>query len=352
MQGTGSEEGRHRLFIERLLIIAAFVVIAWVLWYVRSLIVVVTGAVVLAVLLRAIADPIARHTRLSAKLATAIAVLLVAGILGCAGWLFGSTMAEQFAHISSTIPTSWDQLKAQADAIPFGSHLITSLQGGFDLPKLVPQLFNIVGNAATTLIMILFGAIFFAAQPGLYTRGMAKLVPQDRRPLFSQSLQDSGTALRLWLLGQLISMVVVGLLTGFGLWLAGVPSAMALGLIAGLTEGIPYLGPIVGSIPGLLLALLQGPETAMWALIVYVGVQQIEGNTLVPLIHHEFVNLPPALTLFGIVAAGLIFGVVGIIFATPMLVVLFVMVKRLYVREALDTETSLPGETDQEEAKA
>jgi len=126
---------------------------------------------------------------------------------------------------------------------------------------------------------------------------------------------------------------------------------MALGLIAGLTEGIPYLGPIVGSIPGLLLALLQGPETAMWALIVYVAVQQIEGNTLVPLIHHEFVNLPPALTLFWIVAAGLIFGVVGVIFATPMLVVLFVMVKRLYVREALDTDTVLPGETDEDEAK-
>ncbi|KHK91105.1 hypothetical protein LK12_09325 [Novosphingobium malaysiense] len=348
MPNTGREDSKHRLFVERLMIIVVFGVIVAVLWHIRSLIVVVTGAVVLAVLLRAIADPISEHTRLGTRLSTAAAVLIVAGVIGCAGWLFGSTMADQFAHLSSTIPTSWEEIRTLADAVPFGPQMLASMESGVDIPKLLPQIFNMVGNAATTLLLILFGAVFFAAQPSLYTRGVVKLVPPDRRTLVSQSLQDSGRALRLWLLGQLISMIVVGVLTGVGLWIAGVPSAMALGFIAGLTEGIPYLGPIIGSIPGILLALMQGPETALWALLVYVAVQQIEGNTLVPILHREFVSLPPALTLFWIIAAGLIFGIVGIIFATPLLVVLYVMVKRLYVREALDTETSLPGEPEDE----
>src|SRR5690606_38012156 len=94
------------------------------------------------------------------------------------------------------------------------------------------------------------------------------------------------------------------------------------------------------------MALLEGPETLLWALLVYVVVQQIEGNTLTPLVHRKMVNLPPALTLFSIIAAGLIFGVIGLIFATPLLVVIYVLVKRLYVREALGTYTPIPGEDD------
>jgi predicted PurR-regulated permease PerM len=150
--------------------------------------------------------------------------------------------------------------------------------------------------------------------------------------------------LRLWLIGQAISMIVVGLATGIGLWLAGVPSAVALGVIAGLTEAVPYVGPIVGSIPGLLVALTVGPETAFWALVVYVIVQQLEGYALLPIIQRRMVSLPPALTLFWIMAAGLLFGALGVVFAAPILVVIYVLVKRLYVREALGTPTRIPGD--------
>ncbi|GGC05206.1 AI-2E family transporter [Novosphingobium endophyticum] len=344
------ESGRHRLFVERLLIVAVVGLIAAVLWSLRILLVVVVGAVVIAVLLRTVADPISRYTGLGPRLATLGAILLVALIAGCAIWLFGSTVASQFAHLSETIPTSWNELSRRIGQLPFGNQLLAAMKQGLDLPTLVPKIVNLAGNAATTLILIVFGAIFFAAQPRLYTRGLVMLAPPDRRHLVSVSLEDSGRALRLWLLGQLISMIVVGLLTGVGLWLAGVPSAMALGLISGLTEGVPYLGPIVGAIPGLLLALTEGPETALWALVVYVAVQQIEGNTLVPIIHRELVSLPPALTLFWIVAAGFLFGIIGLIFAAPMLVVIYVLVKRLYIREALNTDTPLPGEPADEKS--
>lgn len=336
----------HRTFAERLLIVAAFAVITWMLWELRSLFVIVIGAVVFAVLLRSIANPISRAAGVGPRVSTAIAVMLVLAVLLCAGWLFGSQASSQFAVLTAAMPLSWDALQARAAAIPMGEQLLEAVTQGQDLPARITGLFSLVTNAATTLVLIGFGAVFLAAQPKLYIEGLVLLVPRRGRPQLRQTFEDTGRALRLWLLGQLISMVVVGLLTGVGLWLAGVPSPLALGLIAGLTEGIPYIGPIIGAIPGLLLALTAGPETVTWALLVYLAVQQIEGNTLVPMIQHRMVNLPPALTLFWIVAAGMLFGMLGLIFAAPMLVVLYVMVKRLYVREALGTPTPVPGADD------
>lgn len=340
---TDSGTPRHRLFVERLLIVAAFAVLAWMLWEVRSLLVVIIGAVVFGVLLRSIADPISRFTGLGARATTAIAVLIVIGVLLAAGWLFGSQASAQFALLGQAIPHSWDALRERAAALPMGEQLLDAVTQGRDLPARLTSLFTMITGAATTLVLIAFGAGFLAAQPRLYLDGLVMLVPRGGRERLRQALDDTGRALRLWLLGQLISMVVVGVLTGVGLWLAGVPSPLALGLIAGLTEGIPYIGPIIGSVPGLLLALTAGPQTVFWALLVYLAVQQIEGNTLVPLIQHRMVSLPPALTLFWIVAAGMLFGVLGLIFAAPMLVVLYVMVKRLYIHEALGTPTTIPG---------
>lgn len=347
-----SGPARHRLFVERLLIVAVFVVIAWMLWEVRSLLVIVTGAVVFAVLLRSIADPISRAVGVGPRFATGIAVVLVLAVLLCAGWLFGSQVSSQFALLGEAMPHSWDALRARAAAFPMGEQLLDAVTQGRDLPARLTSLFTLVTGAATTLVLIAFGAVFLAAQPGLYVRGLVVLVPRRGRERLRRALGDTGRALRLWLLGQLISMVVVGVLTGVGLWLAGVPSPLALGLIAGLTEGIPYIGPIIGAIPGLLLALTAAPQTVLWALLVYVAVQQIEGNTLVPMIQHRMVSLPPALTLFWIVAAGMLFGMLGLIFAAPMLVVLYVMVKHLYVRETLGTPTPVPGAEEPEGAGA
>jgi predicted PurR-regulated permease PerM len=139
-------------------------------------------------------------------------------------------------------------------------------------------------------------------------------------------------------------MVFIGLLTGIGLWLLGIPGALALGVIAFILEFVPFVGPILSSIPAILLALAFDPATAIWVVLLYIVIQQLEGNVIEPLVQQRAVDLPPALLLFSIVAGGLIFGMVGVVFAAPLLVVVFVMVKRLYVRDALGTHTDLPGE--------
>ena len=141
-------------------------------------------------------------------------------------------------------------------------------------------------------------------------------------------------------------MVAVGFLTWLGLALIGVPSALTLALLAGLLEFVPYVGPIVSAVPAVLLAFAASPEMAFWTALLFFGVQQFEGYVLEPLVQQHAVDLPPALLLFALVAGGLVFGLIGVLFAEPLTVMLFVMVKRLYVREALQTPTPIPGEKD------
>jgi predicted PurR-regulated permease PerM len=123
-----------------------------------------------------------------------------------------------------------------------------------------------------------------------------------------------------------------------------VRSALILGLISGLLEFIPYAGAITSAIPAIMVALVQGPELAMWTVVLYVIVHHVEAYVIQPVIQQYAVDIPGVITLFCLLAFGLLFGFIGILLAAPMAVVAYVMVKRLYVIEALDTPTPIPGE--------
>ena len=131
-------------------------------------------------------------------------------------------------------------------------------------------------------------------------------------------------------------------------YLAGPLSAilllLALGLLAGMLEFIPFAGPIIASIPAILLALAVGPDLALWVLLLYLAVQQFEGYLLTPLVQQYAVELPGVVLLFSLLAFGTLFGTLGIILAAPLTVVAYVLVKRLYVIETLHTPTPIPGE--------
>jgi predicted PurR-regulated permease PerM len=200
------------------------------------------------------------------------------------------------------------------------------------------------GTAMADTLVVIFGGIFLAAQPRFYKTGAIKLVPEAKRHLMAGAMDDSERALRLWLKGQLIAMVVVGLLTGFGLWMLGMGSALALGLLAGLLEFIPFVGPVVAAIPAVLIALAVSPELALSVVVLYIAVQQFEGNLLQPIVQQFAVELPGVVLIFSLIAFGILFGITGIIFAAPLAVVSYVMIKKLYVRETLGTATPIPGE--------
>lgn len=345
----------HRVFIERLVIAIIVIGIALLLWNLRGLFMLVFGAVLVAVILNIVAQPIRERLRVPDWLALLLAVIIVSGVIGIAIWMLGAQVSRQAGALGEMIPQAWTALEARLDLWGLGDAMrewSRSIGSGSGVVGNVGSFAVTVGSGLADTLLVIVGGIYLAAQPELYRVGMIKLVPERGRALAAQALDASARGLRLWLLGRMVSMAVVGLLSWLGLVIIGVPSALALGLLAALLEFVPFIGPIIAAVPAILLAFAESPEQAIWAALLFLAIQQFEGNILEPLVQQRAVDLPPALLLFALVAGGLIFGIVGIILAAPFTVVVYVMVKRLYVQEALNTPTPLPGEHDKPEAKA
>jgi len=191
------------------------------------------------------------------------------------------------------------------------------------------------------VIIMLISGVYLGAQPHLYRRGLIHLFPRSKHARAAEIVDGVGEALRLWLLGQLIEMILIGVLAALAMWAIGVPSPFALGLIAGVGEFIPYLGPILAAIPAVLVALTKSPEATLWTIFAYLVIHQIEGQIVAPIIQRHMVAIPPAVMLLGIVAITYLFGAIAIIFAAPICVVVFAVVNLLYVRDALGDKTEL-----------
>jgi predicted PurR-regulated permease PerM len=194
--------------------------------------------------------------------------------------------------------------------------------------------FGAVGDAAVIILV----AIFTAANPIAYRDGLLSLVPKDRRARFGDIFDDIGQMLRWWLVGQLCAMTAVGTATGLMLTAIGMPSALLLGLQAGILTFVPFLGPLVGGIAILLVAMAQGGTMVLWALGGYIMIQSLEGYLLTPLVQQRTVDLRPLLTITAMILFGTLFGILGIALATPMIAVIRLLVLRLYVDDALGRE--------------
>lgn len=345
MTNNNSGQGSDARFVRRVVIVIGLAGLAVVLWQLRHLLMLVFGAVVIATIFRALADPIRRRLRLSDWLALTAAILLIMAVIGTAFAAFGREVGRQAQRLADSLPAAWQAIEARLSDLDLGQ-ISDALPGPGDLAGLTSFALSLGGWLATMLLVIA-AAIYFAAQPKVYRRGLVLLVPKKGRKLVDEALGDSGRALAMWLRGQLITMTAVGTLTGLGLWLIGMPSPLALGLLAGLLDFVPFLGPIVAAIPALLIAFSMDVELGLWTLALYVLVQQVEGNLIYPLVQRYAVGIPPGLLLFALLAAGLLFGLPGVLLGAPLTVVAYVMVKRLYVREALQTPTDVPGENPQ-----
>jgi predicted PurR-regulated permease PerM len=337
----------HRVFIERLIIAVIVFGVTLLLWNLRGLLLLVFGAILVSVILGIVARPIRERLGFPDWLALIAAVLIVAGVIVTASWMFGSEVSRQADSLGEMIPAAWQAMLTRLDGWGLGEPLrewSAGLGAGSGVVANIGTIAASVSSAMADTLLVIVGGIYLAAQPDLYWAGMMKLIPERGRALAAQALEASARGLRLWLIGRMVSMTVVGLMTWLGLTIIGVPSALTLALLAALLEFVPFIGPIVSAVPAVLLAFAEGPEQALWTVLLFLIVQQIEGNLLEPLVQQRAVDLPPALLLFALVAGGLLFGIVGIILAAPLTVVLYVMVKRLYVQEALHTPTPLPGQ--------
>jgi predicted PurR-regulated permease PerM len=208
--------------------------------------------------------------------------------------------------------------------------------------------FVTVLNSTTALLggilLTSFIAIYFAVSADTYERGVLDLIPTRRRELVQEAMQESAIMLRRWLVTQFITMLVIGVATSLMLYLLGVPAALALGVIAGLLEFIPIMGPIIASVPAIAMGFLVSPQTGFYVAIGFLAIQQVESQLLVPLLMKKAIHLPPLLTVAVQGLMLVVFGVIGLLVAVPLLATAIVLVKIFYVREHLGNAVRLPSE--------
>lgn len=340
--------GNLQWLVPRLMMFCLFaIVVAILVWELSSLLLLVLGAVLGAVVLRSISQKVAGLTGMSDRLAVVVSLLLVAALLSGGMLLLGAVVIseiialfERLPAIISDLSQSWNlqqvaQWLEDQEMFSFGNASIISNVTGFSA--------TVIGVLINVLLVVA-GSVFFAIDPETYRNGILQLTPRHQRRHVGETLDALAMALRRWMRGQLVSMLCVGVVTTISLMIVGVPSAFALGAIAGALEFIPYVGPISAAVPAILIALGESPVMAIWVAGIYFAIQQAESVLLVPLIQQRAVRVPAGLMVFSIIAFAIIFGPLGMLFGAPLTVIALVIVKKLWIREELEEETVLPHE--------
>ena len=300
------------------------------------------ACVLFAVLLYELSAIVHRRFGWNRKLALVAVVLALLLIVGLGGWAMAPQIAEQASELAQQIPQSLQQLRKMVESKPLLARIAAELP---DTKQLIGSLQQFVPNAGLffggvlgaigNVAIILFVGIYFALSPGRYKRGFVKLVPQGKRERAVQVLDDIGDTLARWLMGKSLSMLIVGIATAGGLTLLGVPLGLILGIIAGLLDFIPYIGPIMAGVPAVLIALSISPDLALYTVLLFLGIQTVEGYVLQPLVEARAVEIPPALTIVMQLVFGSLFSFAGIALATPLTAALLVLVDKLYVEDIL-----------------
>lgn len=287
------------------------------------------------------ASALERHARVPTKVSVVAAMLLVVFMITAVAWFVGEPLAEQFQILRQRLPAALDAVMQWLNSHRIGVAVLQYIEqarGNDASPWAIRvagaagSTFGALGGAALMLVM----GLYLALAPRVYRDGLVRLMPLSVRERVGEALDACGHALSRWLLGQSISMLFVGATTAFGLWLLDVPLALSVGMLTGLFAFIPFLGAIAGGLLAVLLGFMQGPETALYILILAVVIQQIEGNVLMPLVERWAVGLPPVLGIAATVMFGVLFGLIGVLLAAPAMVVLMVLVQHLYIKGVLE----------------
>jgi predicted PurR-regulated permease PerM len=267
-----------------------------------------------------------------------LAIVTLAGF-AFIGWTFyyaGTTLAGQAEQLRTVITAQSDRLMAyvrQSGMMPTGdmSRVGSQMMGG--VGRLTTALTSAFG-ALSSILMVLVIGIFIAIEPKLYDRGVAWMLPKAQRSGFYDLSEKVGATLRRLMFGRIIGMLVEGVGTWLMLWAGGVPMAALLGLLTGLLAFVPNIGAIVSGVLMVAVGFSAGPDAGLWAIATYLIVQTIDGYIIVPYVARRTVDLAPALVLAAQLLFGVLFGLMGLLLADPIVATIKVSLEEWAKRRA------------------
>lgn len=328
--------------------LAIIAVVALLVVAAEVLLLVFAGLLV-AVLLSSLADALVQISGMGRGLAVGLTVLVLLACTVGTGWALWPSVSEQVDQLAKELPAALRELRGWFEGREWGRWLLGRAEPDqmADGEAIVNQATGVLVttiSALAAVLIILFVGLYVAAQPSLYQRGLRRLVPVPGRHRADAVLFEVTSVLRWWLIGKILSMVLVGVLTTVGLWWLEVPLALTFGLLAAALTFIPNFGPVLSVVPPALLALAEEPTRAAYVVALYLAIQTVESYAVTPLIQRRTVSMPPALTIMSQLVLGVLVGGIGVAVATPLTAAAMTMVRMLYVEDLLEQDA--PARTD------
>lgn len=326
---------------------AAVLLLLFLIGYAANVFLVFFLCILFALFLRGTSHWLSRHSFLSDTWALLVVILVLGSTIGVGSWFLAPSVAAQMSALISEIPKAAGEMEKQIQQYEWGRQLFNN-SGFAELYQRIPNAFSKAGlflsstlGIVVNIVVVLFVGLYLAANPYLYIDGFLKLLPQNNRARGREVLFTLGHTLQRWLLGRFILMISNGVLTAIGLTLLGVPLAVPLGIIAGLLNFIPNLGPFLAGIPAVLIAYVRSPALGLYVVLFYLGYQMLDGYLFTPLVQKKTISMPPALTIMAQVLLGVLLGTMGVLVAVPLSAVALVTTKMLYVEDVLGEPVSL-----------
>lgn len=281
--------------------------------------------------------------------AALIGVLAVAGV-AAALWLGVPVLLAQVRDMVASGPVflaefeKWGEQVRRATGLnlplanPHATAVVRNLFGSLSGAGVLSGAASVVQIAFVPLV-IFFGAIFAVARPNDHLiTGLLRAVPRERRPAFRRMFELLGARLAGWIRGVLLAMLTVGALASVVFYVVGVPHALLLGVVNGLTEFVPLLGPWAGGAVATVVAFVYSPTLALWTALGVLVIQQLESNVVHPLVMARVADIHPFLSLFSLILFGGMFGFLGIFLALPLVLLVWTVVEVLWVEQVLDAD--------------
>jgi predicted PurR-regulated permease PerM len=331
-----------------------FVALAWLAVAGRQVLLLTFAGILLGVALAGCADWLQEHSPFSRGWSLFVVCVVLVAVVAGGLWGLGEQVAKQANQLADRVPQAVGKLGQQVRQHPLGAKLVgparqaqqAGQQQAQELPRKLGQVLAQVMNAAGGIVLFFFLGLFFAANPETYRCGLMHLIPLSGRKRGREVLDQLECTLRRWLLGLCASMASAAVMTGLALWLLKVPMALVLGILAGVGEIVPNFGPLAAAVPAVLLSLVDSPARAGLVVLAYVVIQTVQSYLITPMVQDKAVDMPPAVLIVTQVLMGTVLGPLGLIVATPLMVVVMVVVRMLYVDDALG-DTSLENNTSE-----